>query len=121
MKLYAVTAGEYSDYRIVTLQTDREKAERIAEVLSDRGDVYDVEEFESDDWETDPRPVWSVYIEKGQVITKSVSKTESTVEWSKTWPFGRTIVYIKAKTAEQAIKIAQDRLAKEKARKEGLA
>ena len=121
MKLYAVTEGAYSDYHIVTLQADEAKAYKIAAVLSGNGDVYDVEEFESDDWEEDPRPVWSVYIEKGQVILNSVSKTESTVEWSKTWPFGRTVTYVKAKTAEQAVKILQDRLAEEKARKEGLA
>lgn len=121
MKLYAVTEGLYSDYHIVTLQADEAKAYKIAEVLSGNGGVYDVEEFESDDWEADPRPVWSVSVDSGLVQAMFTSKTESTVEWMKEWPSGRRIYYVKAKAVEQAVKIIQDRLAEEKARKEGLA
>lgn len=122
MKLYAVTEGAYSDYHIVTLQADREKAERIAEVLSDRGYVYDVEEFESDDWETDPRPVWSVKVDNMMAQAGHISKTESTVEWMKEWPSGLRVYYVKAKTPFAAITIVTDRLAKEKAERilEGL-
>ena len=38
---YAVTEGEYSDYRIITITEDKEKAERIAAAYDG-----DVEEYE---------------------------------------------------------------------------
>jgi hypothetical protein len=38
-KLYAVTAGEYSDYHIITICSNKEKAEEICK-LYNRGDPY---------------------------------------------------------------------------------
>lgn len=122
MKLYAVTAGEYSDYHIITLQADEKKAQKIAEVLEridyERG--IDVEEFESDDWEDDPRPVWLVESYNGNIY--DIRATASTNEHTKMIRNARIrLDMVKAKTSEQARKIVQDRLAEEKARKEGLA
>lgn len=122
MKLYAVTAGAYSDYHIITLQADEKKAQKIAEVLEksnyDRG--IDVEEFESDDWEDDPRPVWLVRSYNGNIV--DIDATGSTYESTKAiLRAGIRLDRVKAKTSEQARKIVQDRLAEEKARKEGLA
>lgn len=126
MKLYAVTAGEYSDYHIITLQADEKKAKKIAEVLEridyERG--IDVEEFESDDWEDDPRPVWLVRSYNGNIL--NIDVTEDTKEGTMMLHYagikaGERLDKVKAKTLEQARKIVQDRLAEEKARKEGLA
>lgn len=124
MKLYAVTAGEYSDYHIITLQADEEKAQKIAEVLKrscfDYEETIDVEEFESDDWEDDPRPVWLVRSYNGNI--HDISVTGGTNEHTKIIRHaGIRLDMVKAKTSEQARKIVQDRLAEEKARKEGLA
>ena len=122
MKLYAVTSGAYSDYHIITLQADEKKAQKIAEVLEkinyDRG--IDVEEFESDEWEDDPRPVWLVRSFNGNIL--DIDATGSTHEGTKMIRHaGIRLDMVKAKTSEQARKIVQDRLAEEKARKEGLA
>jgi hypothetical protein len=121
MKLYAVTAGEYSDYHIITLQADEKKAQKIAEVLEriDYDRDIDVEEFESDDWEDDPRPVWLVRSYNGNI--HDIDATGSTHEGTKMIRHaGIRLDMVKAKTSEQARKIVQDRLAEEKARKEGL-
>lgn len=122
MKLYAVTSGAYSDYHIITLQADEKKAQKIAEVLEkinyDRG--IDVEEFESDEWEDDPRPVWLVRSFNGNIL--DIDATGSTHEGTKMIRnAGIRLDMVKAKTSEQARKIVQDLLAEEKARKEGLA
>lgn len=47
-KLYAVTAGTFSDYHIITICTDRDKADRIADWYNrvSRHDQADVEEYE---------------------------------------------------------------------------
>ena len=46
MKLYAITKGEYSDYRIITLTTDKERAERLAKLCSTDYEDATVEEYE---------------------------------------------------------------------------
>lgn len=51
---YAVTQGEYSDYRIITITEDKEKAERIAAAYDG-----DVEEYE--DSIINPIGIWKVY------------------------------------------------------------
>lgn len=48
MKVYVVTEGEYSDYSIVKVFLDKEKAEKFAELYS-KGDIFStvsVEEYE---------------------------------------------------------------------------
>lgn len=51
---YAVTEGEYSDYRIITITENKEKAKRIAAAYDG-----DVEEYE--DCIINPIGVWNVY------------------------------------------------------------
>lgn len=51
---YAVTEGEYSDYRIITITEDKEKAKRIAAAYDG-----DVEEYE--DCIINPIGIWKVY------------------------------------------------------------
>lgn len=52
MKIYAITQGEYSDYRIRAITTNKDKAEKLRDIYTDRYE-YDVggteayiEEFE---------------------------------------------------------------------------
>lgn len=51
MKVYIVTSGEYSDYRIDKVFTDKEKAEDFAKRASTNnyGEDYDVEEYDTED------------------------------------------------------------------------
>ena len=55
MKIYVITAGEYSDYHIVAVTTDKEKAENFVKLHNDSkrfyyDDAY-VEEYDTDDFD----------------------------------------------------------------------
>lgn len=47
-KLYAITSGEYSDYGIITLCSDRRKAEKLVEWYNryEKYDKAEIEEYE---------------------------------------------------------------------------
>jgi hypothetical protein len=49
MKVYIVTAGSYSDYRIEKVFIDKEKAEKYIALCQDNWDYPQIEEFETDD------------------------------------------------------------------------
>lgn len=49
MKIYVITKGCYSEYHICAVATDREKAEKLAKIYTDRWGDADVEEFDTDD------------------------------------------------------------------------
>jgi hypothetical protein len=49
MKIYIVTAGEYSDYHIVRVFLDKEKAERYISLCGNHYDEPVIEEYETDD------------------------------------------------------------------------
>ena len=50
MKIYVLTQGNYSDYHIIGVFTDKEKADRMKELTAtdDEYDHSEIEEFESD-------------------------------------------------------------------------
>ena len=55
MKIYVITAGEYSDYHIVAVTKDKEKADNFVKVHNDSkrfyyDDAY-VEEYDTDDFD----------------------------------------------------------------------
>lgn len=55
MKIYVITAGEYSDYHIVAVTTDKEKADNFVKVHNNSkrfyyDDAY-VEEYDTDDFD----------------------------------------------------------------------
>lgn len=123
---YAVTKGEYSEYRIITITEDKEKAERIAAAYD-----CDVEEYE--DCIINPIGVWKVYYyEKNRnwLIIHSNRDVENIKdkEWKPdyfdsalydegmVWTF-----YVTAENRELAQKIAYDKYAQWKAEREGLA
>ena len=88
---YAVTQGEYSDYRIITITEDKEKAERIAAAYDG-----DVEEYEDSIINPD-------YFE------------DTLFNEGMTWT-----IYVTAENKEVAQKIAYDKYAQWKAEREGL-
>lgn len=49
MKIYVVTKGEYSDYRIITATLNRWKAESIAEKFADLDEDTRIEEYEDEE------------------------------------------------------------------------
>ena len=120
---YAVTEGEYSNYRIITIIEDKEKAERIAAAYDG-----DVEEYE--DCIINPIGVWKVYhYEKNRnwLVIHSHRDVEDIKD--KEWepdsvPYGNGMVwtiYVTAENRELAQKIAYDKYAQWKAEQEGRA
>lgn len=122
---YAVTEGEYSDYRIITITEDKEKAERIAAAYDG-----DVEEYE--DCIINPIGLWKIYhYEKNGdwVVFHSDRDVEDIkdVEWKPDY-FESTLfndgmawtIYVTAENRELAKKIAYDKYAQWKAERKGL-
>lgn len=48
MKIYVITAGEYSDYHICAASLDKEQAEYLRKIYSDGWDDAQIEEFDTD-------------------------------------------------------------------------
>lgn len=51
MKVYVITQGEYSDYHILGVSLDRERAERIVQLYNDDNALWNqpiIEEYETD-------------------------------------------------------------------------
>lgn len=112
---YAVTEGEYSDYRIITITEDKEKAERIAAAYDG-----DVEEYE--DCIINPIGVWRIYYNektKKWAVWHSNRNIEDIKdeEWGPdyfepTFSMGMTwAIYVTAENKDLALKIAYDKYA----------
>lgn len=113
---YLVTAGSYSDYRVKGVFLDPEEAER-AKILW--GADNDVEEYEigaMPEWTNDWTP-WSVSMQRsGDYALAKPENTEYFKEDKRPlnvvnsyYGSGTSIyVYVAAKTAEQAIKVANE-------------
>lgn len=123
---YAVTEGKYSNYRIITITEDKEKAERIAAAYDG-----DVEEYE--DCIINPIGVWKVYhYEKNRdwLVIRSHRDVEDIKdkEWEPNYfdsaPYDKEMVwtiYVTAENRELAQKIAYDKYAQWKTEREGRA
>lgn len=122
---YAVTENGYSDYRIITITEDKEKAERIAAAYDG-----DVEEYE--DCIINPIGIWKVYYcekTKKWVIQHSDRNIEDIKdgEWKpdyfeSTFSMGMIwVIYVTAENKKLAKKIAYDKYAQWKTEREGLA
>ena len=46
MKIYAITKGDYSDYHIIALTADKERAETLKKIYDDEWNVARIEEYE---------------------------------------------------------------------------
>ena len=132
--IYAVTAGAYSDYHIVALCSDRNKAEKICEVYN-RSYTFggwgeaSVKEYRDGSRIDLDRPVFEVSIYGDLYEAKELSGEDKIEAVYENWhPFN--LIYtnngtfffldIYADSKEQAIKIAQDKYAEYSARKAGI-
>lgn len=54
MKVYVITAGEYSDYQIYGVAVDKTIAQQIADRVNkfwqDEGEIANIEEYDTDSW-----------------------------------------------------------------------
>jgi len=143
MKVYVVTAGEYSSYGIEAVFLDRDKAEVFCanHNKSDAYECYVIEEYDSADDGIEAVKEKLVYrynvygphyMAPRYTSEPVVMHSSETAEWTerdvrndrqwdrKQFPYSQRTVYLDEPDAGKAIKIVQDRYAKWKAEKEGL-
>lgn len=126
MKYYAVTKGEYSDYHIITITSNKDKAELIAEKYSDKYHNTEVEEYEELDL-SDNRLIYDarLYFDKSILeISNGREPNEYDInkEFNCVYKGGYFLkVGVKAHNKEQARKIASDLFAEYRAKEEGIA
>lgn len=127
MKVYVITRGDYSDYHIIGVSLDKEKARNVARIFSDDMYTANVEEYDSDQFKDAKYPLWDVTFcsNRPVVINKAdycsdynVPKiVESFVGTQGVWVCQ---IRVQAEDKDHALKIASDELAKYKAEKEGM-
>lgn len=130
-KFYAVTAGHYSDYHIIAITDNKERADNIAKIYRDDGwnaepqvqEFVDSGVIEDVLWRVSARADGSYYVYCEELDKKNVNVIEEVLP-SISNNFGKTgekySVCVFAKDKDHAIKIAQDLWAEYKAKKEGI-
>lgn len=141
MKVYVVTAGEYSDYQIVGVATTKEMADVIVNRYNnlhgfEKGD-YDessIEEFDTDKYEplrtnrmwiahktfNVSSKEWEVSVEEVDYYDETVGKVYVNEDWIVNGKARMLYVYLYAVNEESAIKIASEKFAEYQAIEEGL-
>lgn len=134
MKLYAITAGDYSDYHIVALTSDYKKALKIVRIMKkeaeSRDPDYEIEEYEDgfvDEFlrrSDEGKSIYSVMYDAQHKRICNVADegcgfyVNATIKHAGVQSM--FITEVKAKSKEEATKIAADRFAKYFAEKLGL-
>lgn len=125
-KLYAITAGEYSDYHIITLCSDREKAERLVRWYNRHEKFGEAEIEEYEDGEIIPDESVAPY----EVIFDRDGRIRMADRCSPEWVIGenpimecidgKILVHVLATDEGSAMKIAAEKRAKYIAEKTGV-
>lgn len=123
MKVYVITAGEYSDYHICAVATDPEQAKKLARFYNTAHSFADVEEYDTEDvpYPINDRKSYYVRFDKH-------GNVEIIYEDPMGWRDEKVCLYaddyvgmnVLAKDKKSAIKIAAERRAKFLAEKMGL-
>lgn len=115
-KIYVITEGEYDDYTILGVTTDRAVAERMVELYSDDHGWYSPKIEEHDDTQmaeiADKKPAWNVtlWFNGGIDAERRCSPyepecyTREEIKW-----FDRTEYIVPGNTREEAIEEAKKR------------
>lgn len=131
MKVYVITKGKYSDYHICGVATDKETAEKLRVLNTDKWDKADVEEFDTDDGVKDLEkyvPAFLVrydadedncFAGRNRCSRDSLGVISENIGYSGPY-FQEFIEHREGMTEEKAKKIFFDDLAKYRAEKEGL-
>lgn len=131
MKVYIVTSGEYSDYFIEGVFTDRDKARVYCALRNhdihclaysfDDGEAARIEEYESDKGfdilQIDNNRLGTIYYFMGDDISEKIPAYREDVEKLR---LNEHAVWVEGENEEKAKKIYFDRRAKKKAESEGL-
>ena len=124
-KIYIVTSGDYSDYRIDAVFSTKEKAE---EYVQQHGTNYRIEDYDIDEEVKKEIKIWCVKMrfdnfEVSECIGGGwLSQRKDTFEylfddWAR---IGYIILYFESDCMDRAIKIASERIAQIKANKDML-
>ena len=118
-KVYVVTKGSYSDYRICAVASNMETAEHLRKYYSAGfgGDAR-IEKYDLNEKTNDVRLVYRVEFRKGVLESVDTEEYENQ-EYISDGPL-YTAFYVKAANEAHAVKIAQDRMAEYLAKKEGI-
>lgn len=126
---YAVTAGCYSDYHIIAITDNKERADNIAKIYSDDGWNSDTQVEEFFDSESKDEAFYDVWYRTNggynvglQELNKNykfdnINIIKENANHDGWWKYN---VLVMAKDENHAIKIAQDLWAEHKAKKEGI-
>ena len=121
MIVYVITQGEYSEYHICAVTTDRERAEHLRRLYMCRGISPEIEEYDTEeDQDTSLGrliPIYEIFISKdGKLSAKIDHWHDSAVPFKNDFKLERSLynftAYISAKDEEHAKKIALDTRAK---------
>ena len=116
-KIYIVTSGEYSDYGIDAVFTDKELAEKFIKEQKGEIEVWEANEYTKIPQNRDVYQV-IIYVDNGEI--QGTEKTNSNwhdalndnmLFWRKICGIerGRLVIYCFAKDREHAIKIANEK------------
>lgn len=118
-KIYIVTRGEYSDYKIYAIFTTKEKANAY---IQQNGTEYNIEEYNLDKEVKKKTQLWRIIfnIEDGKLYEASPiscdrNKVVDTCYIKFLWKKITIIFYIDADAMNRAVKVASERFAAVKA------
>ena len=119
---YAVTDGDYSDYHIIAITDNKERAENIKKLYRSNYSEPMIEEFY--DSEVKDQTTWLIWAKSnGEFESNRISNNRNDINKIREAAFGSCFKYsvlVFAKDENYAIKIAQDLWAEYKAKKEGI-
>lgn len=127
-KVYVIEAGVYSDRHIVAVTLNKEDAYKLRDAAEedDYSDAASVFEFETDEYKIidDERRMYQVEIHKDSTVRAHLrGRVCDFIDAEGSWFFEDAGLYyfnVRANNKEEAKKIALDRFAEWKARKEGI-
>lgn len=127
MIVYVITKGEYSDYGIVAVTLEKEKAEELKILYSDSWGEAMIETYDTDDYYVENGRFYIVEIGKksainvqevGVISMDDRNEVKLITDWRTKKE--KYVVYVKANDEEHAKKIASDLVAKYKAQEQGI-
>jgi hypothetical protein len=127
MKVYIITKGDYSDYHICAVTTDKKKAEMLRKAYNDldgwrkaRIETYDTDTFLTEI--ENGLKLYNCTMEhnKPMVIHEVDLDYMNSHDFNVRYKHYTYWVYVWAKDEEHALKIASDKIAEYKANKEGI-
>lgn len=121
-KAYVITRGNYSDYHICAVTLDKNRAEKLREMFSDRWNKAEIEEYTLD--EEIKRHKYGVMFDVKGAFKRFYADDYHLYDdgfiddWND--DDGGITVWVESADEAHALKIAQDRLAEYKAKKAGI-